>query len=104
MVDRRGPSYNVTTKINDRVVGEFMAPIPDPLARTVVQVGWRDLLRSLLTSRTLVVEVCVGSDSRTATGLLELDPDYLGPAGSPSRKAWDAALNERLGALWLIPM
>lgn len=97
--DNRRPSYHSTTRVNGRTVGEFMAPIPDPLARTTVMVGWRDVLRSLLTRRSLVVEVCIGADSRTATRLLELDPDYLGPAGSPSRKAWDAALNERLGSL-----
>lgn len=93
------PSYHTTTKVNGHTVGEFMAPIPDPLARTTVTVGRRDLLRSLLTRRSLTVEVLIGADSRTATRLLELDPDYLGPAGSPSRKAWDAALNERLGEM-----
>lgn len=92
----RTPTYHLSTLVNERVVGEFMAPISDPLVRTVVSVGWRDVLRSLLTRRTLAVEVMVGADSDTATRLLELDPDYLGPPGSASRTAWETELRGRL--------
>lgn len=92
----RTPAYHLSTLVNGHVVGEFMSPISDPLVRTTVSVGWCELLCSLLTRRTLTVEVMVGSDSDTATRLLELDPDYLGPPGSASRTAWDAALHGRL--------
>jgi hypothetical protein len=90
------PSYTVTTKVNDHVIGDFMAPIADPFARTTVEVGWRDLIRSLATRRTLTVEVLVSADSRTVESVLALNPDHLGYAGTPSRKAWEAALNARL--------
>jgi hypothetical protein len=88
-------AYYVTTTVGDRVIGEFRQPIPDPLVRTTVTLSWRDLLRGLL-RRSLTVEVNVGADSNTATLLLELDPDYLGPPGSASRTAWDASLRTAL--------
>ena len=92
------PSYNVTTRINDHVIGEFMAPIPDPFARTTVTVSRRDLIRSLITRRTLTVEVLVNGDKRTVDRVLEMDPDYLGDSNSPSRKAWNAHLQESLAS------
>lgn len=93
------PSYNVTTTIDNRVIGEFMAPIPDPFARTTVTVCWRDLLRSLLTRRSLTVQVAVSADKRTIERVCEMDPDYLGGPDSPSRKAWNASLHDALAAV-----
>lgn len=91
------PAYYVTTKVNDQTVGEFMAPIPDPFVNTTVTVGWRDLLRALITRRVLTVTCLVGGDKRTIDRVLELDPDHLGDSNSPSRKAWNAHINELLG-------
>lgn len=39
------PTYNVTTRLNDRHIA-FETPIPDPFARTEVTVGRRDILRA----------------------------------------------------------
>ena len=93
------PAYTVTTTVNDHVVGEFAAPIPDPFARTTVTVGWRDLLRTLITRRTLTVRVLVSADSRTVENVLALNPDHLGYPGTPSRKAWEASLREALSSV-----
>lgn len=92
------PVYHVTTFVGGRVLGAFRQPIPDPLVRTVVTLCWRDLLRGLL-RRGLTVEVNVGTDSATTTLLLELDPDYLGPAGSASRTAWDESVRRSLDSV-----
>lgn len=89
------PSYYVTTTVNDHVIGEFMQPIEDPFVRQTVTVGWPDLLRALLRRR-LVVVVRVGGDRKTVERVMEMNPDFLGGMNSPSRKAWNASLNERL--------
>lgn len=90
------PHFDITTKVNGKVIGEFRRPMPDPFHRTEVTVGWRDLLRTVVRRRALVLEVSVGADSRTMENVLALNPDHLGYPGTPSRKAWEASLNEGL--------
>lgn len=55
--------YHVTVTVDNDVVGTFMEPIDDPLVHTTVTIARRDLLRSLLRRRRLVVGVDVGADS-----------------------------------------
>ncbi len=91
------PTYHVTTLLDDRLVGEFRRPIPDPLARTEVTVGWRDVLRVWARRRNVRVTVQVGAgDARTEEAVLALNPDHIGYAGTPSRKAWEAGLHAAL--------
>lgn len=91
------PTYYVTCHLNDMMVGGCRQPIPDPLARTEVVVGWRDVLRLWLHRRNVRVVVRVGAgDARTEEAVLALNPDHLGYEGTPSRKAWDARLHESL--------
>jgi hypothetical protein len=91
--------YLHTVKVNDRIVGQHMKPLPDPFARTEVVVGWADVLRALLRRRRLTVTVVMHADSRTVEQVLALNPDHLGYAGTPSRKAWEAELHGRLSSL-----
>lgn len=45
------------------------------------------------------VEVLVGGDRERIEQVLELNPDYIGPAGSKSREAWNAQLEGALSGL-----
>ena len=92
----RHAMYYATVTVNGRTIGEFRRSIPDPLAHTTVTVSARDMLRALLRRKPLVVTVNIDADSDTATRLLELDSDYLGPRGSASRMAWGASLHSSL--------
>jgi hypothetical protein len=71
--------------------------IHDPFIHTrVCPRGLRVALQVLLGR--YEVEVAVNADSETVEQVLELDPDYLGPIGSPRREAWNAQLNASLAA------
>lgn len=90
-----GPRYWVTTSINDRVVGEFRKPIPDPFARTTVRVsGWQALLATLL-GRRLVVEVTIGADGELMNDVLELDDQTL-IRGRTRHAAFQQAMHGKL--------
>jgi hypothetical protein len=91
--------YLHTVKVNDRIVGQHMKPLPDPFARTEVVIGWVDVLRALLRRRRLTVTVAMHADGRTVERVLALNPDHLGYAGTPSRMAWEAELHGRLSSL-----
>jgi hypothetical protein len=66
------PRYSVTTWLNDRVVGDFRQPIPDPFARTTVEIGLLSVLRSLLTWKPLRVTVLIDGDRPTVDAVLSL--------------------------------
>ena len=65
MITRRylAPEYNVTTWFNDKVLGTFMKPIPDPFASTTVVIDWRDAVRSILRYGKITVKVIIGGNS-----------------------------------------
>ena len=75
---KTGPRYYVTSRIGHYTIA-FQDRIPDPFIRHTVRVGWRDLLRALLTRRFLTVTVILGADPDIIEDVLELDADYLGP-------------------------
>lgn len=68
-------------------------PIPDPFICTrVMPRGLRAAFAVLF--RRYEVEVLVGGDRDRIERVLELNPDYIGPPGSPSREAWNTQLNQ----------
>jgi hypothetical protein len=89
-----GDRYTVTSKVNGRPV-VWDQRIPDPFVRHTVHIGWRDLLKSLMTRRGMTVEVTVGGDRDVIEDVLELNEDYLGP-NCTRRQAFDAALSMRI--------
>jgi hypothetical protein len=97
LASHKAPTYHLSVFVGGREL-DFHKPIPDPFHRTDVTIGWRDLLRGLLRRR-LVIRVMVGADRHTEEAVLALNPDHLGYADSPSRKAWDARVNEWMGDL-----
>lgn len=70
-----GPRYHVTTRVNGQTV-QFQHRIEDPFVRQTVTVGWRDILRSLLHRRSLVVEVLVDGDREVIDAVIALDENY----------------------------
>jgi hypothetical protein len=89
-----GPAY--TVEIREQGKRLSLDAIPDPFIRTTLRPrGWRAAL-ALLRGR-YELEVLVSSDPVTCNAVMELDPDYLGPAGSPSREAWNAHVQQALG-------
>lgn len=86
--------YTLTVTLNDKPV-TFMERHADPFITTRVTIGWRDRVKCLLRRR-CEVTVSVGGDRDRVERVLELDPDYLGPPGSPSREAWNIELNAAL--------
>jgi hypothetical protein len=92
-----GPSYHVTTQLDDRTIA-FQQPIDDPFVRHTVRIGWRDLLRGLL-RRHLVVTVVLGARPSVVEDVLELDANYLGIGGSTRRDELHATINQALGGI-----
>lgn len=88
--------YTITVYVNDKPV-TFNEPLTDPFHNTRVHIAWRDLVRMLLRGHGEVT-VSVSGDRDIVERVLELDPDYLGPPGSPSRTAWNAQLQGALHA------
>jgi hypothetical protein len=73
-------------------------PMPDPFHTTRIRTrGWRNALAVLLHRYEL--EIHVSADRDRAEAVLELNPDYLGPPGSASRRAWNAQLDRALHKL-----
>lgn len=96
------PTYTVSVFDNDGSV-DFMRPMEDPFIHTTIAqkpglrsrvvTAWR-ALRGRLEYR-----IQVSADRETIERVMELNPDYIGPTGSPSRKAWDARLHESLAQI-----
>jgi hypothetical protein len=87
-----------TVEVRERGKRTSLTPIPDPFIRTTVYPsGWRNALRVLF--RRYEVEVLVGGDRERVEAVMELNPDYLGPAGSKSREAWNRHLQGSLEKL-----
>ena len=72
-----GARYWVTSTINGHPVA-WRQPADDPFIRHTLHIGWRDLLRSLITRRGMKVEVTVGGDMEVIEDVMELDGNYLG--------------------------
>lgn len=86
-------SYTITTRENGALVSAD--EIVDPFVHhRVVPRGWRNALLVLRGRYELTVEIA--ADRELVERVLELNSDYLGPAGSPSREAWTAQLNNAL--------
>lgn len=84
-----------TLEIRERGRRLSHEPMPDPFHNTTIHPrGWRAALDVLLHRYT--VTVIVGADAETVERVMELDPDYLGLPGSPSREAWNAQLHTSL--------
>jgi hypothetical protein len=95
MTSKMDDHYSVRVSENGRPFST--RSIHDPFIHTrVYPRGWRVALRVLLGR--YEVEVAVNADPETVEQVLELDPDYLGPIGSPRREAWNTQLNASLAA------
>lgn len=68
--------------------------IVDPFVNARIRPTWRAAWQ-VLRGR-YEVEVIVSGDRDRVEAVMELDPDYLGPAGSKSRQAWNAQLQGAL--------
>lgn len=90
-----GDRYHVSYAVNGKYV-KFMEPIPDPFVRATLTIGWRDILRALVSRGRVVVQVTVGGDSDVVADVMELDDNTLVP-NSTRRAAFDSHINERLG-------
>ena len=66
--------YAITTRVNGHVV-TWRQPIDDPFVHHRVHIGWRDLLRSLLTRRRLEVAVLLDGDRDTVEAVMRLNQD-----------------------------
>lgn len=86
-------TYQLTTRECGRLVSETDEADPFVTHRVHVR-GWRNALRVLF--RHYEVEIRIGADRSLVERVLELDPDYLGPSGSPSRTAWNDQLANAL--------
>lgn len=72
-----------------------LTQIVDPFINTTVRPkGLRSALRVLLGR--YEASVHVNADAATVEAVMELNPDYLGPAGSKSRTEWNARLQTAL--------
>ena len=81
--------YRITTRENGCLVS--VIPMADPFVNHCVRVrGWRNAVRVLFRRYELTVHI--DADSDRVERVLELDPDHIGPPGSPSRRAWNAQL------------
>jgi hypothetical protein len=89
------PELAYTLEIREQGKRLSKAPMPDPFHTTRIRPrGWRVALAVLF--RRYEVEVLVGGDRERVEAVMELNPDYLGPAGSKSREAWNAQLERSL--------
>lgn len=89
---------NYTVEVRERGRRLSLERIVDPFVCTrVAPKGWRaawDVLRGRYE-----VEVLVNGDRERVEQVMELNPDYIGPAGSASREAWNAQLHGALSRL-----
>lgn len=89
----RSAAYTVEVRENGKRLD--IRPIEDPFVCTrVTAKGWRAAW-AVLRGR-FEVEVLVSGDRDRIEQVMELDPDYIGPAGSKSRKAWNAQIQGAL--------
>lgn len=86
------PAYTVEIRENGRRIA--LERIVDPFISTRVRPTWKAAW-AVLTGK-YEVEVLVSGDRDRVEAVMELNPDYLGPAGSKSREAWNARLGEAL--------
>lgn len=94
--ERGQSAYTVEVRENGNRLS--LDPIPDPFISTRVRLrGWRSAWAVL--RRGVEVEVIVGGDRTRINAVMELDPDYIGPAGSKSREAWNRQLKGALGSV-----
>lgn len=91
-----GPRFHITSWVGGRLIA-FQHRIEDPFVNHTIQIGWKDLLRALLTRRSLKVNVVVGGDHDLMEAVLELDGNYLGRSDSERRKAFNGQLNTAIG-------
>lgn len=74
------PHYHVTALVDGVVVGLPERPIPDPFARTTVEIGWRDILKIALRRRKRVkVVVAVGGDWDAIQHVMKVRPIMVVP-------------------------
>ncbi len=86
-------AYTLATREMDRLISKTQECDPFIVHRIRPR-GWR-VVRDVLLRR-YELTVTIDADRALVERVLELNPDYLGPPGSPSRNAWNMRLQAAL--------